>query len=49
MFKRLRLRVYIWALNRGWLYVEPWMDPRRSEADRATWLEAQPKSLKKVS
>lgn len=45
-FTSIKLRLYIWALNKRWLSVDPWNDPRRSEADRAAWREAQPKSLK---
>jgi hypothetical protein len=45
---RLRLRITIWLLNHGWLKVNPWEDPRRSESDRVMWLNAQPKSLRKV-
>lgn len=45
---RIRLRFYVWLLNRGWLKVKPWEDPRKTEEDRILWLKAEPKSLQKA-
>jgi len=48
MITRLKLRIFVWCLNRGILKVKPWDDPRKPEEDRALWLKAQPKSLQKA-
>lgn len=45
---RLRFHIFVWCLNRGFLKVKPWDDPRKPEEDRALWLKAQPKSLQKA-
>lgn len=44
----LKTKVYIWLLNRGWMRVQPWNDPRRPAHDRALWIASEPKSLKKA-
>lgn len=44
----LKKRIHIWLLNRGWVKVKPWEDPRRPAHDRAQWVEAEPKSLRKA-
>ena len=41
MIGRLISRLYIWALNRGWIKVHPWQDPRRPAHDRAQWIKAR--------
>jgi hypothetical protein len=46
--RRLRTRITIWLLDHGWIRVEPWEDPRRSAKDRALWLMAQPKYLRRA-
>jgi hypothetical protein len=47
MFVKLKVKVWIWLINHGWMYADPWNDPRRPAHDRARWIEAEPKSLKK--
>ena len=44
---RLRTRITIWLLDHDWIKVEPWEDPRRSEADRVLWRQSEPKSLRR--
>ena len=44
----LKKRIHIWLLNRGILHVAPWNDPRRPAHDRAMWVKAEPKSLRKA-
>ena len=48
MIDRLKLRLYIWALDHGWAKCQPWEDPRRSRWDRIAWKAAEPKSLGNV-
>lgn len=42
-------RLHIWLLNHGILKVKPWNDPRRPAWERAMWIAAEPKSLRKAS
>ena len=44
----LKTRIHIWLLNRGWVKVRLWEDPRRPAHDRAQWVKAEPKSLRKA-
>lgn len=44
----LKQKLHIWLLNHKVLRVKPWEDPRRPAHDRAQWIRAEPKSLRKA-
>jgi hypothetical protein len=44
MMARLQTKLWIWAINHGWMWVDPWRDPRRPVHERAQWIEVEPKS-----